>query len=69
MILVNYKKLSRAILCSSMTQREIARKAGIDETTISRFMHGKVRPIPPTVSAIAGAIGMSMDDFLVIQNE
>lgn len=66
---IDYDGLKRAIICSSLTQRQIAQLSGIHEQTISRFMCDKRRPRPYTVSLITSAIGMDPESFVEDGNE
>ncbi len=52
-----------AIASSGRTQREIARKAGIDESKLSRIVNGRVHPADATQRRIARALGQSVTDL------
>lgn len=42
---------------------ELARKTGMDKSTISRIMSGKAMPSLPTAKKIADGIGLSLDEL------
>jgi transcriptional regulator with XRE-family HTH domain len=46
------------------SQRQIARRSGIDETTLSRLLEGARVPSLETVVALATAYGGPMEDLL-----
>ena len=53
-----------ATLRGSLTQREVARRSGLDPGTISRIERGEIDPTYSTLAAIASALNVGQPDFV-----
>lgn len=62
------KRLREARLALGVSQRELARRAGISEPSVSMFERGLTQPEPPTLAALAKALGVTLADLLVPVN-
>lgn len=51
------KSMIEARLAKKLTQEELARKAGVNQTTIARIESGTNNPTVATVSRVAAALG------------
>lgn len=51
--------LISALCRCGLTQRELARRAGLSECTVSILMHGLRPPLPRTAAKIAAALGVT----------
>lgn len=49
---------------SGMTQKELANRSDITEAAISKYVRGEREPRSLTLSRIAAAFGVTVDDFL-----
>lgn len=58
------RRLEHLLLISNMNQRELADKVGVNEVTISRYIHGKRIPRLEVVAKIAEVLGTSTDYLL-----
>jgi transcriptional regulator with XRE-family HTH domain len=56
-------ELRTEIKVAGITQRKLARLVGIREESISRFVHGHLRPSPETRQKIAAALGRRVSDL------
>ena len=54
------RALQDAIRRSGLTQREVARKAGIDSSQVSRFMSGSRNMTLGTAEKVAEAVGVEI---------
>lgn len=57
------KSLYDTMYRKGLTQEELSEKTGISQTSLSRYMTGKVSPSFYIVDKIAKALGCSMDNF------
>lgn len=55
------KPIAEIIWSSNLTQKEIARRAEITGSSISKYLSGKRKPKPRTYAAVARACGYSVD--------
>lgn len=55
--------LSSLRLRAKLTQRQLAEKCGVEQPHISRYETGRVEPKITHASKMAGALGVSLDDF------
>lgn len=58
------RRLEHLLIISNMNQRELADKVGVNEVTISRYIHGKRIPRLEIVAKIAEVLGTSTDYLL-----
>ena len=59
------KRLREVRLALGVSQRELARRAGISEPSVSMFERGLTQPEPPTLAALAKALGVTPADLLL----
>lgn len=52
-----------------MTQRELARRVGVTEAVMSRYISGDREPKPEMLANIATALGVTSDYLLGIEND
>ena len=52
-----------------LSQRELAQKAGVSETTIVKLEMGATKPQPRTLRKIAEALGISAEDMADLMAE
>lgn len=57
-------KLRLERLKQSLTQQELAEKAGVRWVTISRIERGKNTPYSSTIKKIAAALGVKPEDII-----
>lgn len=50
-------------VAAGLSQSEVARRAGVTPTAISRYERGRHKPTPAVVRRLAAALGCSADDF------
>lgn len=62
--ILDTSKLKALLEKQGMTQRELAKKAGTTEVSISRYLSGQRVPRLLTLAAIAQVLGVSIDDLL-----
>lgn len=48
---------------AGLTQQDLSRRAGLTQHCISQIETGKRRGTPPTLSKIAGALGVAISDL------
>ena len=48
----------------ALSQRELARRAGLDTATINRIERGKQRPMPRTIRKLAAALGVTTEETM-----
>lgn len=58
------QKIEEILESSNMTQKELAKKAGVTEATISRYLSGARSPRGEILSKIASILGVSTDYLL-----
>lgn len=58
------KNLKRAIEDSDMSQAEIARKTGLGQGTISRYLTGDRSPKAYHITELSKVLGVSTDDLI-----
>jgi DNA-binding Xre family transcriptional regulator len=63
-IRVDVEKLWKLRVNQGFTQRELARKAGISNATLSKIEHGR-SPRPPTLKKLADVLGVEPVDLLL----
>ena len=51
----------------ALSQRELAKQAGLSVTTINRIETGQRKPMPKTVRKLAGALGVPPRELLTEQ--
>lgn len=56
--------LRRRIEEAGLTQRELARRAGLAESTVSQYLQAKREPTLLSLRALADALGCPADDLL-----
>lgn len=61
------KNVKRRMVALHINQKEIAKRAGITEVTISRYIHGHRKPTIDILYKIAKALECSIDDLLTIK--
>ena len=49
---------------SGMSQKELARRAGVTEAAVSRYIRGDREPRAITVAAIAKGLGITVNDLI-----
>jgi transcriptional regulator with XRE-family HTH domain len=54
------ERLVQAILGTGLTQREVSRATGIDETSISRFLHGERAMSFKTIDRLMDGLGLEI---------
>ena len=47
-----------------LSQRELAKKSGVNTTTINRIERGKQRPIPKTIRKLAVALEVTIEEMM-----
>lgn len=62
-------KLRQARKAAGLTQKEVAERIGVVESTYCGYETGKRQPDPIKISAIAAVLGVSGDFLLEIDNE
>lgn len=62
--ILDTEKLKTLLKRQEMTQRELAKKAGTTEVSVSRYLRGQRTPRLLTLAAIAQVLGVSIDDLL-----
>jgi len=60
---VDLEKLRELRVNQGLTQRQLARKAGISNTTLAKIEHGG-GAMPPTLKKLAGVLGVKPVDLL-----
>lgn len=60
---MNLIEIKKAMVAVGMTQIELAKTAGIAESTVSRVLSGKRKPNNRTMSKICAALGMGYLDI------
>ena len=63
-IKVDVEKLWKLRVNQGLTQRELARKAGISNATLSKIEHGRSAR-PPTLKKLANVLGVEPVDLLL----
>ena len=63
-IRVDVEKLLELRVNQGLTQRDLARKAGISNATLSKIEHGR-NTRPPTLKKLADALGVEPVDLLL----
>jgi transcriptional regulator with XRE-family HTH domain len=58
--------LARQLLRREWTQADLARRSGLSPGRISEWMHGKRIPSPESCDRLADALGVDVDDLLVV---
>lgn len=58
------KNLKNARVQAGLTQFELGSRSGLAPDKISQFENGRVTPLLATVAALAGALGLLVDDLL-----
>ena len=58
------KRLIEAIQTSNLTQSEIARRVGITQSTVSKYIHRNKFPAIETFANLCAAIDVSSDEIL-----
>ncbi|WP_328436103.1 helix-turn-helix transcriptional regulator [Streptomyces sp. NBC_00425] len=56
--------LERATSRGDLTHDDIAKRAGIDRSAVSRLLAGRGVPTLPIVTALAWAYGIELDTFI-----
>jgi transcriptional regulator with XRE-family HTH domain len=54
------ERLIQAIRDTGLSQREVSRIAGVDETLVSRFMRGQREPCFKTLDQLLDALGLEV---------
>lgn len=62
-------RLLKALSMRSMTPAELARESGINKSTISRYLSGKVEPKQSAIFAMAKVLDVSPSWLLGINND
>ena len=61
------EKIERLLTQTNMTQRELAKKINLDETTLSRIIKGERAPKIETVANIATSLHVTTDYLLDVE--
>jgi transcriptional regulator with XRE-family HTH domain len=64
-IKVDVDKLWKLRVNQGLTQRELAREAGISNSTLSKIEHGRSSARPPTLKQLADVLGVEPVDLLL----
>ena len=59
-----HKRLSEAIKTSNMTQKQIAEKVGISQSTVSKYLNANKYPAIDTFANLCEVLDVSADDIL-----
>jgi len=57
-------RLRRLRELRALSQRELAKKAGVNTTTINRIERGKQRPIPKTIRKLTVALEVTIEEIM-----
>ena len=57
-------RLRRLRELRALSQRELAKKAGVNTTTINRIERGKQGPIPKTIRKLAVALEVTIEEIM-----
>ena len=61
---INTKAFELALANASMNRRDLAKKSGVAESTMSRTICGKGDTMPKTIGKLAVALGVSPADII-----
>ncbi len=62
-------KIHQKIREKRMTQVELARIVGVKREYINRIIHQKITPTIPLGMRIANALGVSVEDLFILENQ
>lgn len=62
---VDLVSLDRQRVLRGWTRQELAHRSHVDPKTLSTMFRGRRRPVLGTVLAVAGAIGLGLEDVIV----
>ena len=63
------KRIEKVLENSNMTQRDLANRIGVDESTVSRIIKGERTPKSEVLANIATALHTTSDYLLGIEND
>ena len=63
------EKIKKLLVENGMTQKDLARRIGLDESVVSRFIKDERKPKPETIANIATALKTTSDYLLDIEND
>jgi transcriptional regulator with XRE-family HTH domain len=63
------KRIEKLLIQTNISQRELANRIGLDESTISRIIKGERTPKSDVLANIATALHTTSDYLLGIENE
>ena len=63
------KSIRIALAINNMSQKELAKSAGITQATITNIMKGRTSPSLRTIEKIARAMDCNFDELAAIGNE
>ena len=58
------ENIKRILAKKQITQKDLARKAQVNETSLSRWMSGQHLPTIDNLYSVASALGASMDELV-----
>lgn len=58
------KSLKSAIIQAGISQNELAKRAGVSQGAVSRYIKGEITPTEETLKALADALDVSIEDLV-----